>query len=850
MIIIKFRQSMRVPVTITGMLLATILLSLPPNAGAVDEIFVTVRKREENLQTTPVAVSAFNEEALADRQIQDINDIARYSPGLNFARAFGRTTERPVIRGLGNVLAGVQFGVESGAAYFVDGIYYPGDLQSLNIKDVERVEVIRGPQSALYGRNTYSGAINFITKSPGDVLNVDAGLRFGQDGEAELSGAISGPLIDGILGAGLSARFYNFDGEYPNIVTGQTVGDEETKAVSGTLSWTPIEDLAVRSRFAIQRDRDGTRPFFLQPSEANNCFPGARSNASWTQTGSTNANQYFCGQIKRPGDFVALNDGPSLPGQPGVPVPGIPDILYGPSGFFPPGTTQDAYNTAAGVAFSGVDRDLTYGNLSIDWDVMGSGYTLTTLAAIRDEERTTGSDSDHSAVNYIRTPGGEASFAASEKDEVDDYSVEIRLESPDSSRLSWLVGAFTYDQTIDTRDITFTQLNGGPVLRTNETENWAVFGSLSYDVTDTVAVSIEGRYFDETKKSREPVVSYDEKADFSDFAPRITVDWLVNDELLLYANYAKGFKPGGLNGNAGAQVGSPVYDQEESDNYEIGAKSRWFDDRLTANVALFYIDAKDIQLTTALSNAQLFGALTSIVTNQGSGEIKGFEVELTYALTDAITLGANYALADSEFTEGCDDFQWQLTSGGGNIVSGDACNGNNVNGLGNGSIIGNQFPLSAKHQAAGYVDFRTPIRGDWEFVANTSLSWEDKKPVQVHNLAFVPSATLLDARIGVDTGTLSVSLYGRNLLDEDDPSMATRWLQVPLASYAAGGVGGIPGATNVAPVIIPSALPGATNSCAGAAGGCATNFPRAFFADMRRSRNFGVEFAYRFGGDR
>lgn len=358
------------------------------------------------------------------------------------------------------------------------------------------------------------------------------------------------------------------------------------------------------------------------------------------------------------------------------------------------------------------------------------------------------------------------------------------------------------------------------------------------------------RYFDETKKSREPGVNYDESADFSEFAPRLTVDWQANDELLLYATYAKGYKPGGLNGNAGVQVAQPVYEQEESDNFELGAKSRWFDNRLTANVALFFIDAKDIQLTTALSNAQLFGALTSIVTNQGSGEVTGLELELTYALTDSITLGANYALADSEFTEGCDDFQYQLTSGGGNIVSGNACIGNNVNGLGDGSIVGNQFPLSAKHQAAGYVDFRTPIYDDWEFIANTSLSWEDKKPVQVHNLAFVPSATLLDARLGIDTGSFSVSVYGRNLLNEDAPSMATRWLQVPLASFAAGGVGGVPGATNVAPVIIPSTVPGATNSCAPAAGGCATNFPRAFFADFRRSRNFGVEFAYRFGGDR
>jgi outer membrane receptor protein involved in Fe transport len=132
----------------------------------LEEIIVTARKSAETLQDVPVAVSAFNAEAITKRQIQSVEDVARFTPGFIFSKAFGRSTDRPIIRGQSNVLAGVQFGVESGAAYFVDGVYYPGDIQSLDLSDLERVEVIRGPQSALYGRNTYSGAINFVTRSP------------------------------------------------------------------------------------------------------------------------------------------------------------------------------------------------------------------------------------------------------------------------------------------------------------------------------------------------------------------------------------------------------------------------------------------------------------------------------------------------------------------------------------------------------------------------------------------------------------------------------------------------------------------------------------------------------------
>jgi outer membrane receptor protein involved in Fe transport len=817
-------------------------LGLAAPVHAEEEIIVTARKREESIQSVPVAVSAFTTEAIEDRQIRDISDVARFAPGLNFAKAFGRTTERPVIRGQGNVLAGVQFGVESGAAYFVDGIYYPGDLQSLNIRNVERVEVIRGPQSALFGRNTYSGAINFVTRSPGEELYTDAAMRMGEDGEFEVSGGISGPLVEGVLGGGLNARYYSFDGEYTNLVTGEKVGDEDTNVVSGTLSWTPTGDLTIRTLVSLQKDDDGTRPFFLQPSEMNNCYPGSRSNASWTQTGSTNNNQYYCGEINRPGDYVTLNDGPTVNT---ILVDGIPDIGWGAA------NNQDAYNDGTALAFSGVKRDLTYANLLADWDVAGSGWTVTSALAWRDEERFTGSDSDHSSVNYIRNPGEECRGCGSDVTEADDYSAEVRLESPADDRLRWLIGGFLYSQDLDTRDITFAAPGGGPVIIEEGTDNWAAFGSIAFDFTDTITATLEARYFDEEKSRFEvdgadadTLPDFDRDVDFSEVAPRLTVDWQVNPDLLFYGIYAKGYKPGGLNGIQGLQVGAPTYDQEESDSFELGAKTTWLDGRLLANVAAFFIDAKDIQLTTALSNASLFGALTSIVTNQGSGESLGVEVELQYALTESVNVGASYALADTEFTDGCDEFQWILTSGGGNAASGDPCTGNNVNGLGDGSIEGNQFPLSAKNMASAFMDLRQPIGGGMDLIASADISWEDKKPVQVHNLAWVPAATLVNARIGIDTGRVTVAVYGRNLTDEDAPTMVTRWLQYPLASTGAGGVGG-----TVVPVIVPSAEPDATNSCT-APNTCSTNFPRAFFGDMRRGRNFGVEFAYRFGGDR
>lgn len=837
-----------IAVTATGLFTAAPTLAQEQGALAIEEILVTARKRDESLQDVPVAVSAFSAADIVDRGMRGIDDVARNTPGLSFAKAFGRSTDRPVIRGQGNVLAGVQFGVESGVAYFVDGTYYAGDLSSLDLANLERVEVIRGPQAALYGRNTYSGAINFITKGPGESMSGSVRARFGEDNNQEINATIRGPISDKLSGS-LTGRFYSYDGEFRNVVTDKIVGDEETTSISGRLDFAPTDSLKFSARVSYQEDRDGTRPFFLQPSEANNCMPGTRSNAAWLWTGSSNNNQYYCGNINRPGDTVALNDGDAVrtvvvPGIPDTPLPGY-SFPFFPPGLFPGG---DPYNDSAGTAFSGVDRDITTVTLMADYD-FSNDWSFHASFASRQEDRKTGSDSDHSSVNYLfqsfappapRTV--ECTFCASGLDEYDDYSAEVRLQSPLQERTRWLFGAFYYTFSQDISDITWTGID--PVDTKDEVDNFAIFGSIEHDFSDVFSTSLELRYFDETKRRNEldvdsglpPPPRLFEKS-FRELAPRVTFDYKISDDILLYGVYAKGYKPGGVIGSDGATLLPPTttYEQEESDNFELGLKNVLFDGRMVANVGVFFIDAKDIQLTTALSTGGS-GALTSVVTNQGSGETFGAELEIKYLASDNLTLGATYALADTEFTQGCDDFQWTATSGGGLLTDAPNCSGSNPNGNGNGSIKGNQFPLSSKNQFSAYADYRWDLSNESQLFANLSYSWEDKKPVQVHNLAWVPAATLVDLQFGWETSNWTLMAYGRNLTDEDSPSMVTRWLQDPLLNIYAGGA--------FASQISTANAGAAAGACDN---GCSTNFPRAFFADMRMSRNFGVEFNYRFG---
>ena len=204
-------------------------------------------------------------------------------------------------------------------------------------------------------------------------------------------------------------------------------------------------------------------------------------------------------------------------------------------------------------------------------------------------------------------------------------------------------------------------------------------------------------------------------------------------ETNLFANYAKGTKPGGFNGSVASLNGRPddvTFNEETSKNYEIGMKSSWLENRLIANVSVFFLDAEDIQLTTPIQNSTT-GAVTSIATNQGSGEIKGLELEARLAATENLTLGLTYALADTKFTEGCDDFQYTLTSGGGVYRSSNPASSFNPTGLGDCSIVGNPFPLAAKNTASFTADYSRPIRdGGMKLYVNGDISFTDKRAVQ------------------------------------------------------------------------------------------------------------------------
>ncbi|MFN9580734.1 MAG: TonB-dependent receptor [Novosphingobium sp.] len=654
--------------------------------GAIKDIVVTARKTAETLSDAPVAVSVVTSEKINELGLTSIDDFAKQSTGISFSQAFGRSTDRPVIRGQSNVLAGVQAGVETGAAYFVDGVYYQGDIQGFDPQSIERVEVIKGPQSALYGRNTYAGAINYITKDPSKDLTVSARGRVAEHDEYEISGSVSGQIVPDVFGFRAGGRFYKYGGEYTNQLTGKKVGNEKTTSAYLTLQLEPSSDIKWRTRVNWQHDEDGPLAIFLQGASANNCKPGFRSPRYRTASpfvplapavlSSTNTNQFFCGTIQPQPNNVRLNTDP---------------LLISPS-----------FGTRDGTAFDGIENKQVLVTSVFDWDVGGSGWTVHALGGWRKNYNYFGTDSDHSdAFAYFggtlaSTLNTEPAFANSNRDVQKDVSAELRLSTPDDKPIRAMIGGFYYKQNFQTTDITFASGKGGLALGTDlsqyaTVENKAVFGLVEWDITDALSVTAELRHAKETKtlidrSTATSIFCAGESGRASTFGftgtcrgagsfsgtdPRITVNYTTPGGTLIYAVFATGRKPGGFNGTAGVTAETQYpgtqfvnYLPEKSKGGELGVKFDALDRRLRVNITGFYNELTDYQLTTSIPNPAGTGAVTSIVSNAGKAQTKGLELEITAAPADNLLINLGLSYVDAKFTEGCDADEFILNSGG------------------------------------------------------------------------------------------------------------------------------------------------------------------------------------------
>ena len=749
-------------------------------ADRVDEIIVTARKRETSLQDTPLAISAFDQEALQEAAFEDIIDVSKATPGLFIEKISDRPARfdaSPRIRGITVDNSNPLLRTSS---VFVDGIYVVGGIQGLGVQELERVEVIKGPQSALFGRNTFSGAINYVTKDPsaefGGHASVLAATRDEYRGTLTVEGPIAGETLTGRL-----TGSYDFNGgHYDNAaVEGQELGEESTWAVSGTLAFQPNDRFDAKLRGTYYQDDDGPAAVVQGVGFSDFNF------GAFPLPGGGTTEGVFRGTIPTP-----------VEGEFGV------------------NTSQELYDELLAIAQADA-RDIQ--ELGITYEDLGGfglkreAYRLGLELGYEFNENLRadflGGYNDEVFLFYGDFDGTpDFAFNTSQGRDLQDLSLEGRLSgSVFNDFVDWTVGANYLDIDITTVGGFYDGVLGfyfpGLFNDRFETgaETRAVFGSLDFNITDQFTLILEGRYQeDEITEDAVNAGLADpiSPATFENFLPRVLLQFEPSDATTLYLNYSEGNLPGGFNQEVGeldaAQLaelrevnpGADVtFGEETLTNYEFGWKQQILDGVMAFNLAAFYMERTD-QIYSGFSivadPANVNGVRSVAFTNNGATtDILGLEFDGRWDFSDYTDVFLTLAVIDADIAS----FPEDATAGDFTDIFGP-----------DADFVGVQAPrfppltgsLSVSHErpvelsAFGSTDTSWFIRGDAFYTGPFFDSFSATTELE--------DAVDVNLRTGLDFGSLRAELFVTNLFDEDTPVAANNLADTSFAVRFGSGL--------------------------------------------------------------
>ena len=630
-----------------SMRLLTLLAGLPAILftanvyAAVDEMIISSERREGVLQEVPLTVTAIGETQLEDLQVFEATDLQRYVPSLNMFNNITQPTNlSPSLRG-GLQQDASLVTAESPFGIYVDDVYV-GRLNGNNVRlsDIERVEVLRGPQGTLYGRNTAYGAIRFISRTPGDGNSwLDGSIGAGNDGQIRVNAGAGGPFNDLFAGS-VAAQYTEKDGQFFNVATGQDIGEQENFTIRGKLRYTGSDAFdAILSVVHSDSENDSNQL-------PNGKTPGVPSNAQFTTD-----------------DLVWTN------GEFGVNTV-VPNPLLAPPplGREPRGETQQSI---AGLTLSyDINDDMELKSIT--------GYVRIEDFFQTDFNGNSGAGTEFFAVN------------GASQIESDQISQEFQLLGNVGEQLNYIAGAYFLHEEAEQSfgwnladDFLFVPLGPQVYLPLSqsmfetELDSIAFFGEASYQVTDGLKLTAGLRWTQDEKDFNgtfngapicmDPDPNDTDMNGISDtcelppdqwdngiknqvLTPKFGIDYLIEtdggiiDSTLFYGLAAKGFKGGGY--SAIAVAGTDAYSQynpEKNWTYEAGVKADWFNRILRTNIALFFSEIEDIQqnVTTGTEFP---------VQNSGDAEIKGIEFEIVVSPIDGLNLFTSGSFLDGKYT--------------------------------------------------------------------------------------------------------------------------------------------------------------------------------------------------------
>jgi len=690
-------------------------------ATQLEEVVVTSRRREETLQDTPLAVTALGDQTLENLQITDMRDINGVTPNAVISSVPGFNAAAIGFRGTSTGDIILTFDPAVGVV-IDDFVIAHVQTQLLDLYDVERIEMLRGPQGTLFGKNTIGGVINVTTKRPVlDAYEGKANLRIGNFGTREFRGVFNAPIVEDQLATRTSILYQNSDGFYENTKGGGgDLGGQDVLSIRQRLLWTPRETTRILFGYEYLRDRSDAPPSVNETPAgfafAAFGFPGIQV---------TGGDPFDTGMTLCDGD---IDD---------------PDCV---------GVINGHQVTVHGIQM----------NAEQDFDI----GTATLVTGYRWQESILPSDFS----------GEPARLFESTRDDIRrQLMIEGRFASALSGPLNFVVGGQYWSNNLDYESssfLSFLRFLGDPTATSDPNlgaaeqyvDSWALFGEADYELVENRLSLIFGaRFTNENKRFiRQPQVrrsgviaglqpTFRQEESFDAITIRSGLRMQFNDNVSGYLTYSQGFKSGGFNSQAMTAFSAQPFDEETADSYELGIRSELFDRRLQVNATAFYVEYEDLQRESVLPFIDPITGLPgqeTVTTNAGGAEVWGIEIETIAVPLEGLTLQANIGWQEAEYTE----FETDIDADG---INDDA------------SFL--DLTRTPEWTAFASATYELPTTVG-TFTSNLNINYQSESQFSVLNAdnTQIEERTLLNASLKWThpNGKYSVAGFGRNITDE------------------------------------------------------------------------------------
>ena len=602
------------------------------SSKSLDEITVTAQKRAQTLQDVPISVTSFSQADMDLRDATNLRALQEITPNLEFNNeSGGQNNSRITLRGIGTeTLVG---GGDQGVALHVDGVYVGrNSAAAQSVFDVERLEVLRGPQGTLYGRNAVGGNVNIITKNPTDEFMASADLTAGNYARTRIRGILNVPVSD-TMAARFSVMKEDRDGYLENLYAGGRDNDDaDTLSLRGKLRWTLNDGEVILGAYYNKNEGAGAGSKYL----------GTDTDYQFTPS------------------MVGISDGSGRP-------PGAPIVAVAKGAALP---MSRNFREIRKDSAEFIDQTMSGIDLTVNWP-LSDAIELKSVTAFQQNDNSTLVDADNTEIR--------AEERARQND-AEQWSQEFNLVSTGDGALEWIVGVFIYHEELTEDFMTMgfpgnvdpaVPLPGGqqpggngvsqnPVAN-HKTDSLAFFGQATYSLSDRMRLTAGLRYTkDEKEQSRTGAGIVDlvnnfrfngggaqgpepdefVSGDWSNVSGKLSLDFDLTEDSLLYVSYSQGFKSGGIPFN-GVMI---PYEPEEVDAYEIGSKNQFLDDRLRLNLVAFYYDYKDLQVFRLTGEGPR-------ADNAAQSTVQGLEAEFQAILTDRFSIDGSFGTLDATYDE-------------------------------------------------------------------------------------------------------------------------------------------------------------------------------------------------------